>query len=262
MQEQMQDVWSSGSYEEIAPNYLSMAGKLVERTAVDDGDEVLDIGCGTGSVAITAARRGAAVTGVDITPSMLEQARENAERAGVETIEWQEGDARDLPFEENTFDVTLSSLGHMYGDPPEATVRELVDVTRPDGRIGFTSWTATGLFPFMASVLTTYLSPEDIPEFSSPPFMWGDSDVVRERIGEHVEQLAFETTTALYPALSPEHFWQEQAETSGTFIELLGTVEDEDRPALREEMVETIRPYFDECRNAVELEYLLTTANR
>lgn len=260
--QELRDAWTSGSYEEIAPNYLSMAGKLVERAAVDAGDAVLDIGCGTGSVALTAARRGARVTGIDVTPSMLDRAHENAAIAGVEDVEWYEGDAWDLPFEADTFDVTLSSLGHMYGDPPEETTRELLRVTRPGGRIGFTSWTPTGLFPFMAGVLTTYLSPEDLPEFSEPPFMWGDSDVVRARLGEHVEHLAFETTTALYPAFSPEHFWQGQTETSGTFVELLRAVDEDDRPPLDAEMVETIRPYFDDSRNAVELEYLLTTAKR
>ena len=88
---QVADAWSNGSYEQIAPNYLSLAGHVVERTGVESGDAVLDVGCGTGSVAITAARRGADVVGVDITPSMLDGARENAAVAGVD-VDWREGD--------------------------------------------------------------------------------------------------------------------------------------------------------------------------
>lgn len=259
MQDRVTDAWSSGSYGELAPNYLPMAGHLVERAAVSSDDAVLDVGCGTGSVAITAARRGADVTGVDITPSMLAAARENAEAAGV-AVDYREGDATDLPVESNAFDATLSSLGHMYGDPPERTTEELLRVTRPGGRIAFTSWTPTSLFPFMAGVVTTYLPPEAIPEFSEPPFMWGDSDVVRDRLGDRVDSLAFETDTVLYPALSPEQFWREMAAHSGVFAEFLDAVPDDDRAELREEMVETIRPYFDGRRNAVELEYLLTAA--
>lgn len=71
-------VWAAGSYEDIAPKYISMGGHLVERTDVDTDDNVLDIGCGTGTVAITAARREARVTGVDIQPALLEHARSNA----------------------------------------------------------------------------------------------------------------------------------------------------------------------------------------
>jgi len=253
------DAWSSGSYEEIAPNYLPLAGHLVERTAVEAGDAVLDVGCGTGSVAVTAARRGADVTGVDITPSMLAAARENAAIAGVD-VDWREGDATDLPLPDDAVDVTLSSLGHMYGDPPGEAAAELVRVTRPGGRIGFTAWTPTGVFPFMAGVVTTYLSPADLPDYAEPPFLWGDSDVVEDRLGGRVDSLAFETETALYPALSPEHFWREMATTSGVFAEFVAAVPDDDREALREELIETIRPYFDERGNAVELEYLLTAA--
>lgn len=260
MPEQLDAVWTNGSYETVAPTYYSMAGRLVERTGVDADDEVLDIGCGTGTVAITAARRGTRVTGVDITPEMLDQARKNAEIAGLEGIDLQDGDARDLPFEDDAFDVVLSSLGHMYGDPPAKTTAELLRVTRPGGTIGFTSWTPTSLYPFMSSVMTTYLPPEDLPEFTQPPFAWGDSDVVRNRLGEQVDSLSFETETTLSPALSPAHFWRETVETSGPFIEFLDAVPDTKRPLLREEMIETIQPYFNEQRNGVELEYLLTTA--
>ncbi|MXV61275.1 methyltransferase domain-containing protein [Natronorubrum sp. JWXQ-INN-674] len=254
-------VWAAGSYADIAPKYLSMSGRLVERTAVSAADDVLDIGCGTGSVAITAARRDGHVTGLDITPELLERARTNADRAAVEGISWREGTATDLPFAENAFDVTLSNLGHMYGDPPDTAARELLRVTRSGGRIGFTSWTTASLYPSMAGVVTSVLAPEDLPDFSEPPFLWGDPGTVRERLGSAVRELEFETDTVRYPALSPEHFWHQMATNSGTFIEVLDSVDDEEVPGLRERVIETIEPHFDEERNAVELEYLLTTAS-
>lgn len=260
MSEQVRSTWKRGSYEAVAPTYYAIAGHLVERTSVEESDRVLDVGCGTGSVAISAARTGAAVVGVDITPQMLEKAASNARVASVENIELREGDARDLPAGDDQFDVVLSSLGHMYGDPPEATTRELLRVTRPGGHIGFTSWTPTSVYPFMASVLATYLDPKDLPEFSEPPFSWGDSNVVENRLGKAVSRLTFETETVHAPALSPAHFWRETAETSGTFVELLETIDEGDRADLDAEMVDTIRPYFDSRRNGVELEYLLTRA--
>jgi 2-polyprenyl-3-methyl-5-hydroxy-6-metoxy-1,4-benzoquinol methylase len=97
--ERVTQVWSTGSYAGHARNYLSMAAGLVEESGVDADDQVLDVACGTGIVAVTAARRGAQVTGLDITPAMLEDARANADLAGVEDVRWREGDATDLPFE-------------------------------------------------------------------------------------------------------------------------------------------------------------------
>lgn len=252
--------WSSGSYPEIAPKYAPMGGHLVERTDVSPDDDVLDVGCGTGTVAIAAARRGARAIGVDITPSLLERARNNADVAGVDNTSWREGDATALPFDDDAFDVTLSNLGHMYGDPPDLAARELLRVTRPGGRIGFTSWTPASLYPSMAGVVVTVLSPDDLPDFSEPPFLWGDSGTVRRRLGESVEGLDFETGTVQYPALSPEHFWQQTATNSGMFVQVLEEVDDDVRPKLRDQVIDTIEPYFDDRTNAVELEYLLATA--
>lgn len=254
-------VWSSGSYAEIAPQYAPMAGHLVERTDVSADDTVLDVGCGTGTVAITAARCGAEVTGVDITPGLLDRSREGAETADIEGISWREGDATALPFGNESFDVALSNLGHMYGDPPDDAARELLRVVRPGGRIGFTAWTPGSVYPSMGMAALGVLSPSDLPDFSEPPFLWGEPDVVRRRIGDSVEDLAFETGTIRFPALSPEHFWERTATTSGLFIELLDGVEEPVRQRLRERMVDAIGSHFNRRQNAVELEYRLATAS-
>ena len=80
---------------------------------VKSGQRVLDVACGTGVVAVTAARLGARVTGADLTPELLAQARENATIAGLD-IEWQEADVEHLPFEDRAFDVVLSQFGHIF----------------------------------------------------------------------------------------------------------------------------------------------------
>jgi SAM-dependent methyltransferase len=261
--ERARRVWSRISYSTETTVYLPTAGRLVEGAEVEDGDGVLDIGCGTGNVAITAARRGASVTGTDITPEMLEKARKRARVAGFEDrIEWREGDAIDLPFEDDAFDVTLSCLGHMYGDPPDEAARELLRVTRPGGHVGFVSWTPTSLYPSMAGVVSTYLSPDDLPDFTEPPFLWGDRATVEERLGDGVSgaEAEFETATVAYPALSPEEFWRKALARSGVFAEFLEDVDDEDIPELSERIVETVEDHFDGTTNTVELEYLLTEA--
>jgi SAM-dependent methyltransferase len=252
--EQVKEVWASGSYPRFARTYLGMAAELVEATDVDADSTVLDLACGTGNVAITAARRGATVSGLDITPEMLARAKDNTETVAIDSIDWREGSVTDLPFDQNQFDVVLSSLGHMYGEPPSATTAEMVRVTQPGGHVGFTAWTPNGLYPIIAGLVMTYLPRTAQPEYSDPPFMWGDPDIVERRLGEQVTDLTVERETLLHPALSPGHFWEELATHSGMFLRFLDAVDD--RESLREDVVDTIAPHFDEAQNAVELEYL------
>ena len=164
-------VWTIGSYPDIGEIFLSMAAHLVDAVTVEAGDQMLDVSCGTGNIAITAARRGATVTGLDITPAMLEDARENASLAGDDDIDWEEGDATNMPFGDDAFDVTLSCVGHMFANPPEAAATELLRVTRPGGQIAFTSWTPRSVVPALAKVLQEYLPPD--PESPAPPSSGG-----------------------------------------------------------------------------------------
>lgn len=256
--ERARHVWSIGSYADIAPNFLSMAAHLVDAAGVAEDDGVLDVACGTGNVAITAARRGARVTGVDITPSLLEAARENAATAGFEDVDWREGDAADLPFPDDAFDVTLSCVGHVFAEPPDAVARELLRVTRPGGRIAFTSWTPESVVPAMGAAFQPYL-PAD-PDPTPPPVAWGDPDVVTDRLGDGVDDLAFETGTVLQPTMSAAHFWEVALRDSGMFIVAVERVEETDRQTLRRDVIEAINRYFDDDENAVRMEYRLTTA--
>src|SRR6476661_3695866 len=101
------------------------AAELVRRAGIRAGQRVLDVGCGTGVVAVTAARAGARVTGLDLTPELLERARENSQIAGVE-IDWREGDAEELPFGDLEFDAVLSQFGHMFAPRPEVATAEML----------------------------------------------------------------------------------------------------------------------------------------
>lgn len=257
-EERAKRAWSLGSYSDIAPYFLGMAAHLVDSTDVDATDAVLDVGCGTGNVAITAARRGADATGLDIVPAMLEEARQTATAADVGPIDWREGSATDLPFDDNTFDVTLSCLGHMFAEPPDAAGQELLRVTQASGRIGFSSWTPSSVVPAMGAVLANYLPPDR--DTGEPPFLWGDTDVVRDRLGSAVETIEFETGTVFTPVFSPAHYWEKATTESGMFIVALEAIDDADHSALREEMIETIEQFFDNDQNAIPMEYRLTKA--
>lgn len=258
--ELLADAWSAGAYEKQAAHYLSMAGRLVDGAPINTGTSVLDIGCGTGSVAIAAARAGGEVTGIDITPELLDQAQENAEVGGCPGIRWEVADVTAMPVPVDEYAVTLSNLGHMYGQPPADTTDELLRVTAPGGHIGFTAWTPSSIYPTMAQTFLPYLAEEALPDIPNPPFLWGEPSVVSDRLKPAARDLHFDTATAEYPVMSPRHFLEETFCLSGLFTELMSRVEETERPALRTDLLEVVHQAFAPDRGAVELEYLLTTA--
>jgi SAM-dependent methyltransferase len=118
------------------------AARLVEHAGIRAGMRVLDVACGTGVVAVTAARLGARVTGLDLTPELLEAARANSRIAGLE-IDWHEGDVEHLPFDAGTFDAVVSQFGHMFAPRPDVATAQILDVAagalhRPHVRAGRT----------------------------------------------------------------------------------------------------------------------------
>ena len=254
--EQTRKEWSTGHYQPLARTFLPIAAQLVDAASVGPDDRVLDVACGTGNVALTAYRRGAHVTGMDITPAMLDVAREQARVIDAD-IDWQEGDAADLFFEDDTFDVTLSCLGHMFVPDAAATATELCRVTGSGGAIAYISWTPASAIAAMMVALSEYLP---VQPDSPPPFLWGDPTAVRERFGKSFADLHFETGVVQYPALSPAHFWESMTTDSGPIILALETVDAGDMPSLREDVIDALDPYFSDADNAVELEYRLVTA--
>src|ERR1041385_8331011 len=164
------------------------AARLVKFANVRGGQSVLDVGCGTGVVAITAARIGGRVRGIDLTPELLERARQNARIADLE-IDFQEGDAETLPFEDATFDVVLSQFGHMFAPRPEVALAEMLRVLKPAGRIAFSTWPPDQIVGKLFALLGRYLAP---PPGVSPPPAWGDPAIVRERLGSAVRDVHFD----------------------------------------------------------------------
>src|SRR3954469_25712178 len=138
-QKKARAVWTSGNYGEVADRLIRAFGPtLVQELSIGAGQQVLDIACGAGNVAIPAAMAGAEVTGLDIAPSLLERGAAQASAAGVD-VTWVEGDAEELPFADASFDVVTSAVGVMFCSSHERAAAELVRVCRPGGEIGLIS---------------------------------------------------------------------------------------------------------------------------
>lgn len=177
-------VWSLGDYATVARDVVGGLGAvLVEACGIHRGQKVLDVGAGTGSSAIPAAERGAHVTALDLTPKLLEAGRAEASQRGVE-IEWVEGDAQSLPFEDRDFDVVISCIGAMFAPDHEATAREVARVCRPGGTIGMINWAPDGSVADFFKTFSAYSPPP--PEDFRPPTLWGDAEYVQQLFGDEV----------------------------------------------------------------------------
>ena len=236
------------------------AAHLVKHAKVRAGQRVLDVGCGTGVVAITAARQGADVTGLDLTPALLERARENSRIAEVK-VDWREGDVESLPFEDSVFDVVLSQFGHMFAPRPDLAVAEMLRVLKPGGTIAFSTWPPE-LFTGRMFALTARYAPPPPPGVSPPP-QWGDPRIVSERLGSSVKNIVFDRATMLAPALSLQHFRAAFERSAGPVIklvELLAATDPAKLASFRSEYDALAAEYFE--HNVVRQDYLLTRASK
>ena len=133
------DSWSGASYERIAETFAAIHDRIVDALALGPGSRVLDLACGTGGVALRAARAGADVVGIDISADQLGKARRAAEAEGL-AIRFDEGDCQELPYADAEFGAVASAFGVIFAPDHERTANELVRVCRPGGRLALTAW--------------------------------------------------------------------------------------------------------------------------
>jgi SAM-dependent methyltransferase len=236
------------------------AARLVKFAGVRAGQHVLDVACGTGVVAITAARMGAKVSGIDLTPELLERARSNSQVAGVE-IDWREGDVEKLPFNDGRFDVVLSQFGHMFAPRPSLALAEMLRVLKAGGTIAFSTWPPELFMGRMFRLVTSYLPPP--PPGVAPPPQWGDQTIVRERLGNAVRDIAFDRDTMQAPALSPQHHRAMTERTAGPMVKLVENLSANDQTKLatfRREYDALATEFFHD--NFVQQDYLMTRATK
>jgi SAM-dependent methyltransferase len=236
------------------------APRLVRFAGIGAGDRVLDVACGTGVVGLTAARSGAKVTGIDLTPELIARARENAALMGSDST-FHEGDAEELPFPDASFDVVVSQFGHMFAPRPAVVVQEMLRVLKVGGTIAFTTWPPE-LFTGKLFALLGRYNPPPPPGIVSP-ILWGDPAVIRERLGSGVGNLQFTRDVLFFQILSVPHYCQYMERNPGPMARLLQNLEasDPSRAAeFRRDLAATVQPYFE--NNAIRQDYLLSRAVR
>ncbi len=178
IKQSMRSTWMAGDFGEIARNTVAAAEAFARRIGVKPGARVLDVACGSGNVAIPLARDGAVVTGVDIAPNLLEQAQQRAIAENL-AIQFEEGDAEQLPYDDASFDAVVSMFGAMFAPRPEMVVSEAARVLRPGGLLAMANWNPASFTGKMFKVSSRHVAPV---AGLAPPILWGDETTVRQRL--------------------------------------------------------------------------------
>jgi len=192
--ERVRATWTAGDFGRIAKGYERGAGEFIARLNLDVGERVLDVATGTGNLALPAARGGAFVTGVDIAPNLISQARLNAEQEGLE-ITFDVGDAEQLGYADKTFDTVVTMFGAMFAARPELAGAELIRVTRSGGRIAMANWTPAGFIGQMFRIVGRHVPP---PGGIPSPILWGSEIEVNARLRNGVQSLTLTPRTIIF----------------------------------------------------------------
>ena len=261
LKSKLRATWTAGDFSQIAKAYTEGAADFVKRLNVQPGMTFLDVACGNGNLAIPAAHLGAVVTGMDISPAMIEQARERAKQEGVEA-QFDEGDAEALQYADGSFDVVATMFGAMFAPRPDLAASELLRVCKPGGRIAMANWSPAGFVGQMFKATGAHVPP---PPGMPSPVLWGVEEKVKERFGSGVASLEANPRMAVFnfpfpPADVVEHFRNYYGPTQKAFAAL----DDNGQAALRKDLENL---WTEHNRNSdgstkIESEYLEVIARR
>jgi SAM-dependent methyltransferase len=256
LKERQSVMWGNGPYQRITETLGDIHERVIECLAPEPGDRWLDVACGTGAIAERACGAGAQVTGLDLSPVLVETAKERAAERGLD-IDYVVGDVETLPFEDASFDKVSSTFGIMFAPDHEATARELARVTKQGGRLVLANWTPDGGLGKMFKVMAPY-QPAPPP---SSPFEWGKEDRVRELLGDDFDlELEEHVSTLRMP--SAEDYWQLFVTSYGPTKSLAEAIGDR-REDLHRDWVEFFETNYDEDGEIAHTrEYLLISGVR
>jgi ubiquinone/menaquinone biosynthesis C-methylase UbiE len=206
--------WLAGDYSKIAEIIQPHADEFAARLKFGPGTRVLDAACGTGNLSIPVAKQGALVIGQDLTPTLIEIARERAAAENLD-IQFDTGDAEDLPYPDAAFDAVLSMYGIMFAPRPEPIVAQMLRVCKPGGLIALANWTPGGFIGQMLKTVSAHVPP---PPGMTPPPLWGVEEVVRERLKAGTSEISCTPRKVLFrlpfsPAQTVDYFIQHYGPT-------------------------------------------------
>jgi SAM-dependent methyltransferase len=252
--------WALGEYDRIADGLTISTDQTMRVAKIRPGERVLDVATGTGITAIAARERGAQVTGIDLTPELLAVARKKARSEGFDDIEWREGDAEGLPFGDASFDVVLSTCGHMFAPDQQRVASELARVTRPAGRAVFLAWTPEGGLGSWFRITNKHVPP---PAGLASPFNWGDPEKVQRLLGDSFGNVSFARGDCPQFGSSPEDIWDLFSNRYGPTVRAAASLQGAALESFRGEILAFLNGYrAQDGKVRWGREYLITHAVR
>jgi SAM-dependent methyltransferase len=241
------DVWSGASYERLAETFAPIHDRVVAALALEPGTRVLDVACGTGGVALRAARAGADVVGIDISADQLAKARRAADAEGL-AVSFDEGDCQELPYADAEFDGVVSAFGAIFAPDHERTAAELARVCRPAGRLALTAWPADAWSEQHTKAGRTFSLEVDARE-------WSKERHLRELLGDSFE-LELQTGEWRIEADSGEELWEFVSTSMPPLRAWLASADDEARAHAERVYLDFLAP------GVLQREYVLVLGTR
>ena len=243
--------WAKHS-DTIRTMFMPLTRALIEHAGIHDGQSVLDVAGGTGEPSLTIAEivgPTGSVTCTDAVHEMVEAARSEAQRRGMTNVQFRQCTADSLPFSSNSFDVTVSRLGAMFFPDAVAAIREMLRVTRPEGRLALAVWHKSELNPFchvVTGVIDRHINPgavdPDAPNafrFAEPGKLAGImTEAGASDVKEHVVKFNLEAP------ISPLQFWTMRSQTSDTLREKLARLSAGEQAQITSEIEQAVQKFF------------------
>lgn len=181
-------VWEDGDYASFAKYMENGAIEVLDNWNISSGAKLLDVGCGSGQIAISAAKKGIQVTGIDIASNLIQYARERAAKSRL-NAQFEVGDAECLPYENASFDIATSMFGAMFAPRPEVVSSEFARIIKPGGRLFMANWTAASMPAQMFKAVAKIVPP---PAGIQSPVLWGDEETVVSRLENDFKDIKLE----------------------------------------------------------------------
>lgn len=251
-------VWGAAPFEKVADEIAEIHDALVAALAPQAGETWLDVGTGTGGVAVRAARAGADVTGSDLAPALIETAKRLASEEGLD-IDYDVGDAERLPYADGSFDIVSSSFGAIFAPDHSAVAREFARITRDGGRIGLTAWDPEGGIGDFFRLLAGFQPPP--VQGAGNPLDWGREEHARDLLEGDFE-LRFVRCSLPQTGESGEDVWQLFVTSFGPVKMLHESLDEQRREELHEAFVEFYESHKTNGRVAAPREYLMILGTR
>ncbi|HVG05886.1 MAG TPA: class I SAM-dependent methyltransferase [Burkholderiaceae bacterium] len=233
IKQRQQSTWSSGDYAVVGTTLQIIGESLAEAADIKAGERVLDVAAGNGNVTLAAARRFANVTSTDYVPALLDKGRERARAEGL-NVRFLEADVENLPFEDGSFDVVVSTLGSMFAPDHVRTASEMLRVLRTGGRIGLASWTPQGFIGRLFKIIGAHVPP---PAGVKSPALWGTEAHIQELFGDQAQEIRCERQHFNFRYLSTAHFMQIFRDYYGPTHKAFGALDDAGKQALERDIV-------------------------